>query len=583
MNSYYDAELRGKINIGMYEKQIPGPPGPKGDKGDPGPQGPKGDLGPKGEQGEQGPQGIPGIQGPKGDDGTSVKILGTKPSQQDLPSQGNALGDGWLINGDLWVCTGLPNTWTNVGHIKGPKGDKGDRGDVGPAGAKGDKGDRGQTGAAGPKGDRGDVGPQGPQGPEGMLRPIRTTPDANTHTEFGHIKTNGTTKNLPNGISGPACNGILLFLSDKDNVQTSDYRGIQIWYCMHNAAKKTVGRHFTRYMIQAGGWSPWRELGEEKKVKYIDNIDRAEESGTYITDNRTAGTYPRVVASLDKTGTLEVIRQNEHNIVQLYFMFARGNKIYERSIWNRTTRADGSWGEWVKLYTNEDTIYRQRDYIGNLNDFKPLNGGIGSLNNNTLNKPAGVTWGAAMYLNENNQGTGGYQIAVCNSGSAKGKVFGRALETSKWTPWKEVGGVDLSNYYTKSEVDAKENTLQQHINANMSEVRNLFLTKADANNTYVPRDKFMIHETGNGGGYADLGHNIRIQWARVSGIPWQGQWKDFVFNNLSKVFTVSATLHYDGSTPTDSVITVSMVSDQLIRLKATHNNSKALVIGIGRR
>jgi hypothetical protein len=52
-----------------------------------------------------------------------------------LPSSGAISGDGYLIDGDLWVYTGTSiedsthhNGFENVGKIKGEKGDKGDVG-----------------------------------------------------------------------------------------------------------------------------------------------------------------------------------------------------------------------------------------------------------------------------------------------------------------------------------------------------------------------------------------------------------------------------------------------------------------------
>lgn len=47
------------------------------------------------------------------------------------------------------------------------KGDKGDKGDTGTQGPKGEKGDQGIQGPQGEKGDKGDIGPQGPKGDKG--------------------------------------------------------------------------------------------------------------------------------------------------------------------------------------------------------------------------------------------------------------------------------------------------------------------------------------------------------------------------------------------------------------------------------
>ena len=67
-----------------------------------------------------------GAKGDAGKDGTSVKILGTLSSTTELPTSGNTQGDGYLINGELYVWDG--SKWNNVGSIKGDKGDKGDDG-----------------------------------------------------------------------------------------------------------------------------------------------------------------------------------------------------------------------------------------------------------------------------------------------------------------------------------------------------------------------------------------------------------------------------------------------------------------------
>ena len=235
-----------------------GEQGPKGDKGDPGEQGPKGDKGDTGEQGIQGLQGEAGPQGPKGDkgdtgeqglqgiqgeqgpvgndgigiqaavvddegylvitytdgdidklgpvkgsDGTSISIKDSLTSTSELPSSGQNKGDGYLIDGNLWIYTGTSeegsvNGFKNVGAIKGPagrgimsitiseegimtinysdstseeagnvKGPKGDTGEQGPKGDKGDAGEQGIQGEQGLKGEKGDPGEQGIQGEQG--------------------------------------------------------------------------------------------------------------------------------------------------------------------------------------------------------------------------------------------------------------------------------------------------------------------------------------------------------------------------------------------------------------------------------
>lgn len=81
-------------------------------------------------------QGVKGDKGEDGTDGTSVKILGSLSSTSELPTSGNEAGDGYLINGELWVWSGTE--WNNVGSIKGDKGDKGDKGNDGEDGADAD-------------------------------------------------------------------------------------------------------------------------------------------------------------------------------------------------------------------------------------------------------------------------------------------------------------------------------------------------------------------------------------------------------------------------------------------------------------
>lgn len=146
--------------------------GLKGDTGDIGPQGPQGIQGEAGPQGPQGIQGLTGPQGPqgpqgvKGDTGAGLALKGSKPTVGDLPSIDNTEGDGWLVNGVLYVWSGT--SWTNAGNIQGPQGEMGPAGAQGPMGLQGPQGIQG---VAGPKGDTGDTGPAGPAGATGPQGP----------------------------------------------------------------------------------------------------------------------------------------------------------------------------------------------------------------------------------------------------------------------------------------------------------------------------------------------------------------------------------------------------------------------------
>ena len=63
------------------------------------------------------------IKGENGKDGTSVTIKGKLTDTSQLPSSGNVAGDGYLIDGELWVWDG--DSWENVGKIKGEDGTPG--------------------------------------------------------------------------------------------------------------------------------------------------------------------------------------------------------------------------------------------------------------------------------------------------------------------------------------------------------------------------------------------------------------------------------------------------------------------------
>lgn len=52
--------------------------------------------------------------------GQGVIIKGTLDSTDDLPTSGNEIGDGWVIDGFLWVWNG--SDWVNVGKVQGTDG-----------------------------------------------------------------------------------------------------------------------------------------------------------------------------------------------------------------------------------------------------------------------------------------------------------------------------------------------------------------------------------------------------------------------------------------------------------------------------
>lgn len=118
-----------------------------------------------------------------GQDGTSVTIKGSLNSTADLANVSNpSLGDGYIIDGYLWVYTGTTTTDTthisgfeNVGQIRGPKGDKGDAGETGP---QGPIGPQGETGPAGQNGQDGQDGQDGADGTAATVTVGTTTTGA---------------------------------------------------------------------------------------------------------------------------------------------------------------------------------------------------------------------------------------------------------------------------------------------------------------------------------------------------------------------------------------------------------------------
>lgn len=78
--------------------------------------------------GNTGPSGPQGPAGEDGTDGTGVTIVGSRDSEAQLPTTGNA-GDAYLVGGYLYVWSS--GSWSNVGLIRGPQGVPGPAGEDG--------------------------------------------------------------------------------------------------------------------------------------------------------------------------------------------------------------------------------------------------------------------------------------------------------------------------------------------------------------------------------------------------------------------------------------------------------------------
>lgn len=103
---------------------------------------------------------LKGERGPKGEDGKSFSIQGKQEREEDLPKTGQ-VGEGWLVNGNVYIWDVNIEKWVNAGSLKGEKGDPGDRGPQGAQGARGEAGPKGPQGNAGQPGARGENGIRG--------------------------------------------------------------------------------------------------------------------------------------------------------------------------------------------------------------------------------------------------------------------------------------------------------------------------------------------------------------------------------------------------------------------------------------
>lgn len=134
-------------------------------------------IGYTGSRGEDGVIGRDGYTGSRGDPGTSVRLIGSVATVQDLPSDGTSdgstllqVGDGFIVQstGDFYVWNG--SEWSNVGKITG------DAGPIGYTGSQGDQGVQGETGFVGSQGESTfSWGPTPPENPEVGARWYDTT------------------------------------------------------------------------------------------------------------------------------------------------------------------------------------------------------------------------------------------------------------------------------------------------------------------------------------------------------------------------------------------------------------------------
>lgn len=143
----------------------------------------------------RGADGQKGDIGPTGPAGTSVTILGSFPTYDDLIKEhptGN-LGQSYLVGDNLYVWSENDGNWIDVGVIRGPQGlpgEKGEPGEMGPQGVQGPQGIEGPMGIQGPRGEQGEMGPTGPRGPEEIESAYIVTFNNNTNDGY-EVPSNG--------------------------------------------------------------------------------------------------------------------------------------------------------------------------------------------------------------------------------------------------------------------------------------------------------------------------------------------------------------------------------------------------------
>jgi hypothetical protein len=92
--------------------------------------------------------GYGGLQGPQG---TSINVIGSVETEEDLPESANQ-NDAYIVqsNGDLYIWDTVTDLWDNVGQIVGPQGPQGIQGTTGATGATGATGPTGVIAATSP-------------------------------------------------------------------------------------------------------------------------------------------------------------------------------------------------------------------------------------------------------------------------------------------------------------------------------------------------------------------------------------------------------------------------------------------------
>lgn len=197
----------------------------------------------KGATGGTGPQGLPGKDGK---DGTGVTIIGSLPSEDDLPSTGN-MGDAYLINGFLYVWNGT--VWENVGEIQGPEGKSAYDLAV-------------QNGFVGTMEEwleslKGGIGPPGPEGPPGKDADLTEVNQeiANLQQTVSDNKTE-VTEHLGHGVlSEDGVHGIRYFNDKLETKNGESWSEIEIGKANARGTQSLSPNHAIRRFTRFSAWA----------------------------------------------------------------------------------------------------------------------------------------------------------------------------------------------------------------------------------------------------------------------------------------------------------------------------------------
>jgi Collagen triple helix repeat (20 copies) len=118
-------------------------------------------------RGARGPAGSPGPAG------TGITILGQYNNLSDLQTAHptGTVGQGYLVQQNLYIWNSQTNNWINLGPVQGPAGAQGVQGATGangPTGTSGATGAQGIQGVQGLQGTAGYLGRDGAQGVQGL-------------------------------------------------------------------------------------------------------------------------------------------------------------------------------------------------------------------------------------------------------------------------------------------------------------------------------------------------------------------------------------------------------------------------------